>query len=86
MDQWVALADDLAKDDRRLDTLRDLNGPGDEFSSASLARKAIDAIAAFKGHVAAMSLFAENYIAKLAAARDEYLTRDRGVADTFEQR
>ncbi|XVS67968.1 hypothetical protein ACQPYE_18555 [Actinosynnema sp. CA-299493] len=83
---WMALADDLAEDDRRLETLRDLNGPGDEFSSTALARRTVDAVAAFKGHVGAMSFFAEDCITRLAAARDEYLARDRGAADAFEQR
>lgn len=85
INDWTRLADDLAVDDQRLDTLRKLNGPGDEFSSEGLAQKTIVAIEAFRRHVASMSSFAENYIAELVAARDEYLARDRGVTGTFER-
>jgi hypothetical protein len=84
--EWRALREELRKDEELAMPMVQVIGPGEEPASWRMARRAALSGASFLRHNMAMRAFVDRYIAALTASRDEYLSVDDVVRDSYPRR
>jgi PE family protein len=78
---WERLHEDLLEDDRQIQALVSVRGPGDENASEGAAGRANESGTAFQAHHRQMTEAVGDYVRRLRASRQTYLATDGSALD-----
>jgi hypothetical protein len=84
--EWRVLQEELRRDEELAMPMVGVVGPGEEPASWLMARRAALSGASFLHHNMAMRAFVDRYVAALTASRDEYLSVEDTVRDSYPRR